>query len=83
MHAVGRNSQVSDYEEPSVSSQSGPAESDCFRLYETHFPRLLPESLLTDAGISVNSIHTLRSVLTLILQTVIIVLLAVLAHIAR
>lgn len=42
-----------------------------------------PETLATDAGIAIDSVHTLCSVLTLILQAVIIVLFAVLAHVTR
>lgn len=47
------------------------------------FPALSPETFLTDAGVAVDGVHTLGSVLTLILQTVIVILLTLLAHVAR
>lgn len=44
---------------------------------------LSPEALLADAGVTVDGINALRPVLALVLQTVVVVLLAVPAHIAR
>lgn len=86
---MGPDSQVSDYEAPSVSPPSLALQCVTVTLCllkpfaRDVFLRLSPETLFADAGIAVDSVHTLGSVLTLILQTVIIVLLAVLAHIAR
>jgi len=42
----------------------------------------LPEALLADAGVAVDGVHTLCGVLALVLQTVIVVLLTVLPHVA-
>lgn len=47
------------------------------------FVRPSPETLFADTGIPIDSVHALCTVLTLIFQTVIIVLLALLAHVAR
>lgn len=44
---------------------------------------LSPEALLADAGVAVDGVHALCPVLALVLQTVVVVLLAVPAHVAR
>ncbi len=87
-HAVGTDSQVSDYEAPSVSPPSlalrwvTESVSVFRRFADDVFLWLLPETFFTDAGIAVHGVHTLCSVLTLILKTVVVVLLTVLAHVA-
>lgn len=88
-HTVGPDSQVSDYEAPSVPPPGlAPAACRGARVYSSRLSedvcsRLSPETLLADAGIAVDGVHALRSMLTLILQTIIVVLLTVLAHVAR
>ena len=41
-----------------------------------------PEALLADTGVAIYGVHTFCGVLALVLQTVIVVLLTVLPHIA-
>lgn len=43
---------------------------------------VLPETILADTCVTVDGVHTLCPMLTLVLQTVIVILLAVLPHIA-
>lgn len=91
----GPDSQVSDYEAPSVSGPSL-ARRCVNRVFVCvcvcpfqRFVRcaallwLSPEALLADTGVAVDGVHALRPVLALVLQTVIVVLLAVLAHVTR
>lgn len=84
---------MSDYEAPSVSGPS--LARRCVNrvfLCVCPFQRfvrcapllwLSPEALLADAGVAVDGVHALRPVLALVLQTVVVVLLTVLAHVAR